>query len=391
MVLQRFKVILPSIQGLLSNFANRKRKIMLDAYYNDIILAGWTTALILGLCMLLSNVPDIPTYLPYIRSKRILGIAYIIFGMAISQFTFFDLRNSYPTVAVALPLSYYYLEGILFGMSFCSLLDRHYICRRQKMIDFGFYSGFLILAWSGALLAAGVMRTVMLICASVWFFTAASIISVRFFKIYRASIRKLDDFYSDNIAVFVRWLHKSTYGIIFFGLCGSVLAFAPRWGNAIFMSAGIVMFVYIYISFQNYILNYRNVEIAVEENITSRSCDTRVQTVDLGEGIERWVSSGGYRMQGLTLEDLARELGSNRSYVSAYINSTFNCNFREWINALRIDYSKTLLAEQSFMTIEKVSEQSGFSTSAYFCRLFSKREGMTPTKWRESTIGGVGK
>ncbi len=311
--------------------------------------------------------------------------------MAISQFTFFDLRNNFPTVAVALPLSYYYLEGILFGMSFCSLLDRHYICRRQKMIDFGFYSGFLILAWSGALLAAGVMRTVMLICASVWFFTAASIISVRFFKIYRASVRKLDDFYSDNIAVFVRWLHKSTYGIIFFGLCGSVLAFAPLWGNAIFMSAGIVMFVYIYISFQNYILNYRNVEIAVEENMTSRSCDTRVQTVDLGEGIERWVSSGGYRMQGLTLEDLARELGSNRSYVSAYINSTFNCNFREWINALRIDYSKTLLAEQSFMTIEKVSEQSGFSTSAYFCRLFSKREGMTPTKWRESTIGGVEK
>lgn len=357
---------------------------MIDSVYEDVILAGWTTALILGVCLLFSKVPDIPTYLPYIRSRRLLGVAFIIFGVSISQFTFFNLRTTDPNVAIALPLSYFYLEGILFGMSFCSLLDKHYICRRQLSIDLGFYFGFLILVWSGALLASGIACTILLISASVWFFIAASSISVRFFRIYRASVRKLDDFYSENTVVFVRWLQKSTYGIIFFGLCSSVLAFAPRWSNAIFMGVGILMFVYIYISFQNYILNFPHMEIVVEEPPESRTSAAKTQNTDLEGPVVRWLECGGYRKQGVTLDDLTREVGSNRSYVSAYINTTFNCNFREWINTLRIEYSKTLLAKQPDMTIEMVAKESGFSTSAYFCRQFSMREGTTPTKWRES-------
>lgn len=364
---------------------------MIDSVYEDVILAGWTTALILGVCLLFSKVPDIPTYLPYIRSRRMLGIAFIIFGVSISQFTFFNFRTTDPNVAIALPLSYFYLEGILFGMSFCSLLDKRYICRRQLTIDFGFYSGFLILAWSGALLASGIASTILLISASVWFFIAASSISLRFFRIYHASVRKLDDFYSENTVVFVRWLQKSTYGIIFFGLCSSVLAFAPRWSNAIFMGVGILMFVYIYISFQNYILNFPHMEIAVEEQAEPepRVCAIKTQNPDLGEALSRWLESGGYRKQGVTLDDLTRDLGSNRSYVSAHINSTYNCNFREWINSLRIEYSKTLLTTQPDITIEKVAEESGFSTSAYFCRQFSMREGTTPTKWKNSNKSGT--
>lgn len=363
---------------------------MLENIYHDIILSGWVVAVILGLCLLLSKVRDCPVYRTYIRSKRILGVAYIIFGAAISQFSFFDLRINAPNIAVALPLSYYYLEGILFGMSFSSLLDRRYICKAQLRRDFGLYLLFLVLTWGGTLFAKDVFRIVILVSSSVWFFIAACCISIRFLRIYSMSIKKLDNYYSENTVVFVKWLHKSTYGIIFFGLCGSVLAFAPRWGNAVFMLIGIVMFVYIYVSFQNYILNYRNIEKAVEEAVEEKSLSVTVEgnkrdTV-LHEAVSRWVESGGYRERGVTLDDLARAAGSNRSYVSSYINNVYGCNFREWINDLRIEYAKTLLSNPSILTIEKVAEQSGFSTSAYFCRLFSKREGMTPSRWRDANI-----
>ena len=361
--------------------------LMITDIYHDVILSGWVTAAILGVCLLLCRVPSRPIYMAYIRSRRILGGAYLIFGISIAQFTFFDLRSTAPYIAIALPLSYYYLEGILFGMSFCSLLDRKYISRRQIITDFSRYGVFLIIVWSGAMIAEGQLRTWLLIAGATWFFLAASGIALRFLRIYRRSVSKLNDYYSDNTEAFVKWLYKSTHGIIFLGLSGAVMSFAPQWGNAIFMFCGIIMFIYIYISMQNYILNYEEIEAAVlaDENVDDRNT-TAAQAVkgDLPAAIREWVNAGGYLQPGISLEDLTSAVGSNRSYVSAHINSTYNCNFREWINSLRMEHAKKMLESPQDMTIERIATASGFSTSAYFCRQFLKREGLTPTQWREN-------
>lgn len=357
---------------------------MIEEIYHEVILAGWVTALILGICLLCCRVPDRPVFKIYIRSRRILAAAYIIFGLCIAQFSIFNLRVTSPYVAVALPLSYYYIEGILFGMSFSSLLDKSYISRHQLKRDFIPYIIFLIIAWSGALAFQGTLRTVMLIVASVWFFAAASTIAIRFLKIYHAAVNKLNDYYADNIDAFVKWLHKSTYGIIFFGLCGSILSFAPQWSNTVFMSCGIIMFIYIFTSLQNYILNYEEIE-AIVADCTEKQCDTYKEDVNytFHQAVAKWVEEGNYRKPGVTLQDLATAAATNRSYISAFINSEYKCNFREWINTMRMEYAKRLLTENQGMTIEKIATESGFSTSAYFCRQFQQREGITPSSWRD--------
>lgn len=356
---------------------------MIDEIYHDIILVGWTTTLILGICLLVCRVPDRPGCTSYIRSRRILGVAYIIFGVAIAQFTIFNLRENAPSIAVALPLSYFYIEGILFGMSFCSLLDKDYIGRRQMIRDFGRYALFLIIAWCGALFVSGAARIVMLIIAATWFFVAAIGISIRFFRIYHAALRRINDYYADNVEAFVKWLHKSTYGIIFLGLSGAVLSFAPPRYNAVFMLCGIVLFTYVFISMQNYILNYEYIETAVVEGNEEEPPLYLADNSRLRLAIKGWVESGGYKEPGVTLDKIASVIGSNRSYLSSFINSEYQCNFREWISTLRMEYAKTLLSGTRDMTIEKIAEESGFSSSAYFCRQFSKREGLTPTMWRE--------
>lgn len=362
---------------------------MIATAYHDVILAGWVTALVLGVCLLFCRVPSTPGYTTYLRSRRILGVAYLIFAAGIAQFSFFDLRHTAPSVAIALPLSYYYLEGILFGMSFCSLLDKGYISRRQIYRDFGFYLLFLILVWGGALFASGFLQKGLLVVSAMWFVVAASGITLRFLKIYNRAVNQINGYYADDVAAFVRWLHKSTYGIIFFGLCGSFLSFAPPWGNTIFMLCGIAMFTYIYISLQNYILNYEYVETVVVTEAESENAAPIADDTDLGKAIRGWVESGAYREAGITLDKIATAVESNRSYVSAFINSEYHCNFREWINSLRIDYAKTLLTASDALTIERIATDSGFSTSAYFCRQFSRREGMTPSKWREEAKNGV--
>lgn len=358
----------------------------MDEFYNLSIVAGWVCALILGICLLWCRVPDVQTYGTYLRSRRILGIAYLIFAVGISQFTFFNLRLTHPHIAVAWPLSYFYLEGILWGMSFSSLLDPHYITRRRLQRDFGRYAIFLFIAWSGALMAEGMARTVLLIASSVWFFTMAGGIALRFLKIYRRTRRIIDDYYADNVEGFVIWLHKSTYGIIFLGLCGSILAFCPRWCNAIFMLCGIALFTYVFISFQNYILNYPAISTVVDDGASDDQSikDPSDVSGTLRKAVGDWIADNGFAEPGVTLDRLAMYVGVNRSYLSAFINSEYQCSFRELVNAHRLRRAKLLLKKTPAETIDRISRDAGFSSAAYFSRLFTKQEGISPSKWRET-------
>lgn len=43
---------------------------------------------------------------------------------------------------------------------------------------------------------------------------------------------------------------------------------------------------------------------------------------------------------GITIQDLSREIGINRTYLSNYINETYQTNFNGWINDLRIEEAK---------------------------------------------------
>lgn len=354
-------------------------------FYNYTIVAGWVTCLILGICLLWCRVPDLPTYGMYLRSRRILGIAYLIFAVSIAQFTFFNLRQTHPNIAIALPLSYYYMEGILWGMSFSSLLDSRYISRRQITRDFSRYGIFLVIAWSGALFATGTLRTILLVAASAWFFIMASGIAIRFLKIYHRSQRRINDYYADNVEGFVMWLHKSTYGIIFLGLCGAVLAFCPLWCNAIFMICGIVLFVYVFVSLQNYILNYPVVSTVLEEDIAEETMEGTTENNDeLRKAVGGWLASDGFAEPGVTLNKLSLIVGVNRSYVSSFINSEYQCNFRELVNSHRLEYAKRLMKENPAATIDKISQDAGFTSSSYFCRLFSKKEGISPSQWRSN-------
>lgn len=355
-------------------------------FYNYSIVAGWVTCLILGVCLLWCRVPDMPTYRTYLRSRRILGVAYLVFAIGISQFTFFNLRATNPQVAVALQLSYFYIEAILWGMSFCSLLDHHYISRRKLTLEFGLYVIFIAVAWGGALVAESRVSIVMLVVASAWFFIKASGISIRFLKIYSRAKRRINEYYADNVEGFVMWLHNSTYIIIFLGLSSSILAFCPRWCNAVFMLCGTVLFTYVFISFQNYILNYPEVStvLEAEEPIVDSASNVSDSCEVLRKGVEEWIAHRGFTESGVTLEKLATTVGVNRSYVSAFINSEYKCNFRELVNTHRLEYAKQILKDNPDTTIDRISQEAGFSSAAYFSRLFTKQEGITPSRWRDT-------
>lgn len=78
--------------------------------------------------------------------------------------------------------------------------------------------------------------------------------------------------------------------------------------------------------------------------------------------------------------DIARIANTNRSYASAFFNSQ-NTTFYEYINGLRIEYAKTLLADSS-RCIEDIAFDSGYNSRQSFNRVFRVIEGISPTEFR---------
>lgn len=71
----------------------------------------------------------------------------------------------------------------------------------------------------------------------------------------------------------------------------------------------------------------------------------------------------------LNLSDLARDLGTNPSYLISYFNNEENKSFFDYDNGYRLRYAEDLLSNTE-KTIEVLSEESGFNSVSTFRRVF---------------------
>ena len=86
----------------------------------------------------------------------------------------------------------------------------------------------------------------------------------------------------------------------------------------------------------------------------------------------------------LTAEDMVRILGTNRTYFSRFLKEAYGCNFRSFINQIRVDAAKELLASSPEISIAEISFMTGFSSSSCFNSWFSKFTQVSPSEYRNS-------
>lgn len=85
--------------------------------------------------------------------------------------------------------------------------------------------------------------------------------------------------------------------------------------------------------------------------------------------------------QNLTLALLSERFGFSYHYLSHYFNKQAKEGFSEYLNRIRIQRACELLKENE-KSISEISRQIGYSDHAYFCRVFKKMTGQTPTDYR---------
>lgn len=85
--------------------------------------------------------------------------------------------------------------------------------------------------------------------------------------------------------------------------------------------------------------------------------------------------------KGITEDMVAKELGTNRTYLSAMINNCYDTSFTAWVLEKRIKYSQQLMLEKPDAKLVEIAEKCGFADDSVFSRSFSKKVGMTPREW----------
>ncbi len=83
----------------------------------------------------------------------------------------------------------------------------------------------------------------------------------------------------------------------------------------------------------------------------------------------------------LNITTLADSLGLSGRYISSAFKREMKMGILDYINQIRIEKAKALLAE-TYMTIEDVYSKVGFTNKITFIRIFKKLEGMTPSQYR---------
>ena len=84
--------------------------------------------------------------------------------------------------------------------------------------------------------------------------------------------------------------------------------------------------------------------------------------------------------QDITLASVANEVHLSESYFSSQFKKFCGTSFTEYLNAVRIDESKRLLASGE-LNVTEVAARVGFASQSYFSKVFHRVAGMSPRQF----------
>lgn len=84
--------------------------------------------------------------------------------------------------------------------------------------------------------------------------------------------------------------------------------------------------------------------------------------------------------QPLSLPRLAEKIGVTPAYLSVRFKDIAGVSFIKYLTNARMERSKLLLRED--MKVAEVCQRVGYTNYRYFCELFRKNTGMTPTEYK---------
>ena len=371
-----------------------------QSLYSYSLCAAIPLMLFFGFNMLFARVPERKIFRNFLLSRRIMGTAMLVLSANYLVHFFCSPRLKDVNATILMNLDTYFLCYWLFSSALLTLLNKRYITRTLLLQHLAMWIAFTALAAAIVIwVPKGDAQHIGIVALATWLVIYGTFLSVRMLRTYAKAVKMFRDNHSDDIGAYIRWLSIFTIWAIVFGVSCGLLTFLPDRYVFLWVLSAIPFYVYLFCSYQNYMLEFETVESAIEDDLTMEQYDElntpansfTVPTyhADLEKRINEWIEQEGFCQPGLTLKDLSDQLCTNRTYLSEYINTVHHVNFRDWITDLRIEFAKRRMKECPQQKMFEISESSGFGSLSHFTKTFSDKEGCTPARWRKSeTIVG---
>ena len=350
----------------------------------NIVLIGWVIPILLGLVLLVIKTPETQSHIYYQKGKLTCAIAFLLFGVEIlSQWVMRVLEVGDPILSVSVYLLVFYLATLLFAMGYCTMISPGSVDRRQQVIAAVVLLAFVTILVINYFLPNRLwqVRGLLLCCVFLFIITCSGIYSC--VVVYRKAINNLRTYYSDVVENMIRWMPGVGAGILVFLLSAPFVCWLPRWVGVYQVALGIIMIIYTFICIINFSSSYKSLaaalndgedgsdaqEISAMNDAGDEEGDMNVQRSSFSDSLievmqekeARWRARGGYRTKGVTIEQAAREIGTNRSYLSKYLNEVRQMTFYEWVAQMRIQEAQSLMLADRNMPIEQIASEVGFN------------------------------
>ncbi|MDF9828773.1 AraC family transcriptional regulator [Parabacteroides sp. PF5-6] len=316
-------------------------------------------------------------------ARRLLAIAYLLLG----GLGLFELGatagqvNFLNPLAIVITLSLGFLQSLLFTFSFTTLLNGHFL-PSKRFLTYLWINLFLIGCLFVGVYAFTEPDFLKLAygCGGCYYVLLGCYILL-FEREYRLYKIRRDEFFAESASTArLRWVRRSFYLSLLIGIWLCLSFLLPEKVYPVYITLYTVFYIYFAIKYINYPAVFQQLLPVLEPEVTAPAGGSETS---IEARLQQWIERKGFVAHGLTLDLLAHELQTNRTYLSAYINQTNQQNFRRWISALRIEESKEILLSHPELSIEEVGNRVGIPDRSSYYRQFLNLTGLSPTAFRK--------
>lgn len=217
-------------------------------------------------------------------------------------------------------------------------------------------------------------------------FTSYLLISVK--QINNAQ-RTFENNSSDGPLFDIYWLRRFCYYLLFTMIIVVIFIVILFYTNVYRRHMDYVYvlplaFILYFLSFKLSNVSWKKLENEIPKKKYAKSSLTQAQADELLEKLEALMKAEKpYLNNGLRLTDLAESLEVQIHHLSQVINELLDKTFFDYINEKRIEEAKSLIANESHLTLLEIAFKAGFNNKNSFTNAFKKYTGRTPSAFKQ--------
>ena len=371
------------------------------------------TSFVLSLILLLIKVPNTDYSRKISKAKNTMAVCFLVCTvLMIITFRYSGIAN-YDTFASLMMFVVTAISSAILSYSLINVLEDNFIDNDKFFLNVGLVAVLSFVVVSSFFWDPSWYRTMLLTSSVVLFLIQCTIHILLFHKVYKKSVKKIEQYYDEDEDRRIRWIRFCYVIMMLTQVFILVYMLLPRGFMKIYILWYAVFLIYFSANFISFLgshkimldafaykaLSGQDLMRRIDENrrkkLASRRKSDQNDEVSLPEytasefaklqkSLERWVKDKKYKEYDRTRDEIALELHTSKEILHLYFTTKIGVDFRTWRTNLRVEEAKRLLLENKDASINIIAEASGFSDKSNFHRQFVKIVGCSPKQWRES-------